>query len=128
MENFSLIFLVIIVIVGGVTIANYMYSNVFERRKEIGTLLAIGATPNHIVWLFVLKALILGISGGIFGYLIGTIIAVTLGPQIANIPVKPLPELILWSLIIAVAISILASVLPTLRAAKTNPAITIQET
>ena len=38
MSNLSLMFLVIIVFVGGASIANYMYANVFERRREIGTL------------------------------------------------------------------------------------------
>ncbi|HEY4760934.1 MAG TPA: ABC transporter permease, partial [Thermoguttaceae bacterium] len=35
MSRLSLIFLVIIVFVGGAGIANYMYANVFERRREI---------------------------------------------------------------------------------------------
>jgi len=39
MSNLSLMFLVIIVFVGGASIANYMYANVFERRREIGTLM-----------------------------------------------------------------------------------------
>ena len=43
MSNLSLMFLVIIVFVGGASIANYMYANVFERRREIGTLMALGA-------------------------------------------------------------------------------------
>ena len=43
MKRLSLIFLVIILFVGGAGIANYMYANVFERRREIGTLMALGA-------------------------------------------------------------------------------------
>ncbi len=43
MSNLSLMFLVIIIFVGGASIANYMYANVFERRREIGTLMALGA-------------------------------------------------------------------------------------
>ena len=42
MGRLSIIFLVIIVVVGGAGIANYMYANVFERRREIGTLMALG--------------------------------------------------------------------------------------
>ena len=44
MSRLSFIFLVIIVFVGGAGIANYMYANVFERRREIGTLMALGAS------------------------------------------------------------------------------------
>ena len=45
MSNLSLMFLVIIIFVGGASIANYMYANVFERRREIGTLMALGPVP-----------------------------------------------------------------------------------
>ena len=43
MGRLSMLFLVIIVVVGGASIANYMFANVFERRREIGTLMAMGA-------------------------------------------------------------------------------------
>jgi putative ABC transport system permease protein len=126
-ENFAVIFLIIIVVVGVVSIANYMSSNVYERRKEIGTLLAIGATPARILWIFIMKALLLGVSGGVLGYVIGTGVALVLGPRLANIPVKPLPILIAWALGIAVGIAVLASFFPALKAARTDPALTTQE-
>ena len=49
-------FLVIIVFVGGASIANYMYANVFERRREIGTLMALGAGSCLVLRIFLLKA------------------------------------------------------------------------
>ena len=49
MSNLSLMFLVIIVFVGGASIANYMYANVFERRREIGTLMALGADSRLVL-------------------------------------------------------------------------------
>ena len=72
MSNLSMIFLVIIVFVGGAGIANYMYANVFERRREIGTLMALGAHSYLILRIFLLKALLLGLAGGVGGYLLGT--------------------------------------------------------
>ncbi|MDQ7780071.1 MAG: FtsX-like permease family protein [Planctomycetota bacterium] len=128
MDNFALVFLVIIVIVGVVSIANYMSSNVYERRKEIGTLLAVGATPGRILKMFVLKAFILGFSGGVLGFLAGTGLAMVLGPRIAKVSVDPLPAMIPWALAIAVGISVLASVLPARHAANLDPALTTQET
>jgi putative ABC transport system permease protein len=76
MSNLSLMFLVIIIFVGGASIANYMYANVFERRREIGTLMALGANSGLVLRIFLLKALILGVVGGIGGYVLGTILAV----------------------------------------------------
>ena len=93
MSNLSLMFLVIIVFVGGASIANYMYANVFERRREIGTLMALGADSGLVLRIFLLKALILGVAGGIGGYLIGTILAVVLGPKLAGVIVLPMPML-----------------------------------
>jgi putative ABC transport system permease protein len=55
MENLSLIFVAIIVVVGGAGIANFMYANVYERRREIGTLMSLGAESRVILRIFLLK-------------------------------------------------------------------------
>ena len=95
MSRLSLIFLAIIVFVGGASIANYMYANVFERRREIGTLMALGANSILIQRIFMLKAFALGFVGGVCGYLLGTVLAVILGPKLAGVPVLPMPMLAL---------------------------------
>jgi putative ABC transport system permease protein len=127
MANLSTVFLVIIVFVGGAGIANYMYANVFERRREIGTLMALGAHSRLILRIFLLKALLLGLAGGIGGYLLGTLLAMTLGPQLAGVPVLPMPLLSLWALGISVGLALLASYFPARRAAKLDPCATLQE-
>lgn len=127
MEKFSLIFLIIIILVGCVSIANYMFSNVQERKKEIGTLLAIGCTPLRIMYIFLSKALILGLIGGIVGYIAGTGLAVILGPQIARITVLPLYNLFGWSVLIAVLITCVSSIIPAMSAARLDPAKILQE-
>lgn len=127
MTRLSLIFLAIIVLVGGASIANYMYANVFERRREIGTLMALGAGSGLILRMFLLKALLLGLSGGIAGYVLGTVLAVTLGPRLANIVVLPMPVLMLWALGISVLIALTASYFPARRAARLDPCATLQE-
>jgi len=127
LNRFSLIFLIVIVLVGGVSIANYMFSNVQERRKEIAILLSIGTIPNRILWIFLLKALLLGIAGGIIGYLVGTILAMILGPQIAGIPIFPLTNLFGWALVVAVAITIVSSLIPAYQAARIDPVDILQE-
>ena len=127
MGRLSVIFLVIIVVVGGAGIANYMYANVFERRREIGTLMALGAESGLVLRLFLLKALLLGLVGGIGGFLIGTTIAVTLGPKLAGVPVLPMPILALWAVAISTGIAIVASYFPARRAARLDPVATFQE-
>ena len=127
MGRLSVIFLAIIVVVGGAGIANYMYANVFERRREIGTLMALGAESGLVLRIFLLKALLLGVVGGIGGFVIGTTLAVTLGPKLAGVPVLPMPMLALWAVGISTGITLIASYFPARRAARLDPVATFQE-
>ena len=127
MSNLSLMFLVIIIFVGGASIANYMYANVFERRREIGTLMALGADSGLVLRIFLLKALILGVAGGIGGYVLGTILAVILGPKLAGVIVLPMPLLALLAVGISVVLALVASYFPARRAARLDPCATFQE-
>ena len=127
MGRLSVIFLAIIVVVGGAGIANYMYANVFERRREIGTLMALGAESGLVLRIFLAKALLLGLVGGIGGFAIGTTLAVTLGPKLAGVPVLPMPVLALWAVGISAGITLIASYFPARRAARLDPVATFQE-
>ena len=127
MSNLSLMFLVIIVCVGGASIANYMYANVYERRREIGTLMALGADSRLVLKVFLLKALLLGGAGGVGGYVLGTIAAVVLGPQLAGVPVLPMPLLGLAAIGISVGLTLVTSYFPARRAARLDPCATFQE-
>ncbi len=127
MASLSTVFLVIIVLVGGASIANYMYANVFERRREIGTLMALGAGSSVIVRMFMLKGLLLGLVGGVGGYVLGTVFAVTFGPRVAGIAVMPMPELVPWAVGLSVGIALVASCLPARNAACLDPCATFGE-
>jgi putative ABC transport system permease protein len=127
MSNLSLMFLVIIVFVGGASIANYMYANVFERRREIGTLMALGADSRLVLKVFLLKALLLGVVGGVGGFVLGTIAAMILGPRLAGVPVLPMPLLGLAAVGISVGLTLAASYFPARRAARLDPCATFQE-
>jgi putative ABC transport system permease protein len=127
MSNLSLMFLVIIIFVGGASIANYMYANVFERRREIGTLMALGATSGVVLRIFLLKALLLGLAGGVGGYVLGTLLAVVLGPRLAGVPVLPMATLALLAVGISVTLALAASFFPAWQAARLDPCATFQE-
>ncbi len=127
MSRLSLIFLVIIVLVGGAGIANYMYANVRERRREIGTLMALGADSSLILRIFLLKAALLGGVGGVGGFLFGTVLAVFLGPQFAGVPVLPMFSLLFWAVGISLTLTLIASFVPAYQAARMDPCTTFQE-
>lgn len=127
MSQLSSIFLAIIILVGGAGIANYMYANVFERRREIGTLMAMGARPNFVLRMFMLKAIILGFAGGITGYALGTALAVTFGSYFAGIPVLPMLMLFVFAVGLSLIIAVTASYFPARKAAYLDPCATLQE-
>lgn len=128
MSKVSIILLVIIVIVGAISIGNYMWANVEERRKEIGTLITIGFPRAKIYKLFFAKSLILGIVGGALGYLVGTTAAMVLGPRLAGLAVSPQSVYLAWSLVVAIVITLLGSWYPVSKAASIDPALIMQET
>lgn len=58
-------------LVGGIGVLNVMLMSVMERRREIGLRAAIGATPGEIRLLFFIEAILLSVSGGVIGGLLG---------------------------------------------------------
>lgn len=58
-------------LVGGIGIMNIMFASVMERIKEIGTRLAIGAKKADIIAQFLSEAILISVSGGLIGVIIG---------------------------------------------------------
>ena len=127
MKKVTLVMLIIIFFVGGISIGNYIWANVNERKREIGMLRMMGADRSAIYKMFLLKALILGVAGGILGYLSGTLAGVVLGPYLAGIIVKPVFIYLLCSVLFSVDISLAGSLFPTYLAARFDPHTNLQE-
>lgn len=112
-------------IVGGIGIMNIMLVTVSERTREIGLRKAIGATNKKIRDQFLLEAVILTISGGVVGILLGVLISylISLGVRFAGYDwafiISPM------SIILAVGVSILTGIIfgiyPALKASKLDP-------
>ena len=79
MEKNLLMFVVLMIfIVVGVNIFNSMRRMVFERREDIAVLSALGATNSRIQAIFILRGLLIGVSGAVVGLLLGVLISVNM--------------------------------------------------
>lgn len=58
-------------LIGGIGIMNIMYVSVKERTKEIGLRMAVGAKRADILMQFLIEAILISISGGVLGVLLG---------------------------------------------------------
>jgi putative ABC transport system permease protein len=111
---------VLTLLVSGVGIMNIMLANVSSRIREIGIRKAVGATRAEIRAQFLAEAMLISLSGGVVGILIG--LALPFSVRFITDYRVPISGL---SIIIAVLVSTLVGVLfgtaPAARAAQLDP-------
>lgn len=76
---FLLIAASVSLVVGGIGIMNIMLVAMTERRKEIGIKMALGATSTHILAQFLIESILLCLTGGLVGIVLGIGAAYILG-------------------------------------------------
>ena len=114
-------------IVGGIGIANTMYTSVLERRKEIGTMKAIGARNSNVLLIFLFESGLLGLVGGIVGALLGAGISLgvayvannAFGSEIIKISLSF--SLMISTITFSFLIGILSGAIPSYQASKLRP-------
>lgn len=109
----------ITLLVGLFGVINTMMTNVHERVKDIGIMRAVGASRNQIIKIFIYEAIVIGILGGIFGYIAGTLLAYAIGPILFNgTAISYVPLYFPLSLALAVVLSIIATLYPAFQATR----------
>ncbi len=93
-------------------VAAAMNTSIFERKKEIGLMKAIGADGNQIAGLFFAEAAVTGIIGGVIGILIGVALARMVGMWVFGAIINPSLFPVLISGILSLAVALLGSMLP----------------
>jgi putative ABC transport system permease protein len=113
-------------------VVNTMLMAVYERTREIGTMMSVGVRRRQILALFLLEAAILGLAGGVMGaatgcgyvaYLSRTGITMKMGGASMPLTLHPFiqPGYVIFVLVLATAGAALAALWPSLRASRLRP-------
>jgi ABC-type lipoprotein release transport system permease subunit len=138
MGQFMYIFVLIILIALCFGIINTMLMSVMERTKEIGILMAVGMNKRKIFKMIILEAVMLTITGGVVGIIIGTAVTKYLETTPINLSLFSegldkygFASLVYTSLssdsvviisILVIITGILSAIYPARKALKLNPA------
>ena len=122
-KSFSLGISIIVILIGSLLVLVTMMGSVNERTREIGIFRAIGFRRGHVMQIILLEALLLGIIGGILGFALGNLIAYGLIPIVIKdgIFAGINFNLGMVSILMAVALSLLASLYPAFKASNMDP-------
>ena len=127
MNRLSYVIFGILMLIGGASIASVMFANVSERKRELGTLMALGATPGMVSRMILLKASAVGVVGGTCGLVLGMLAAFLAGPQILGVTTSVSFKAVMIGMIAALIVALLASYPPARKAAHLDPCLCFQE-
>lgn len=126
-NNFTRMFRLVMVgistislVIGGIVVMNIMMVSVTERTREIGIRKSIGAKQKHILLQFLFESVMLTLSGGIVGIILGFLIAQALAGQI-DMDIEPSMLAISAGLTVSTGIGLIFGIYPAMKAARLDP-------
>ncbi len=120
---FNYIFLVVGVVslfTGGIVIANILLASVVERIRELGTLMAIGATAGSIFLQLLAEVLVITLAGGVMGLGLGAGLT-GLVAAVMRLPAAVTPQIAGLGLGTSLLVGFVAGLYPAWRAARIPP-------
>jgi len=130
MEDFTAWLIPLVAIACTVWIGFLAFGNVRERLPEIGILRALGMRSTQIFFLFLGKAMLVGLAGAVLGYLAGFVVGLRWSqvPMLAQATGRLFDlSLLIVVLVMAPLLSGLASWIPAMMAAQQDPALVLRE-
>ena len=140
-ENMMFIILSLILAVAAFNIVSTLVMAVTDKQADIAILRTLGASPRSILWIFMVQGTLIGIVGLGLGVTLGLSLAFNIDVVVPAIErllgtqflakdvyyISELPSQVQWRDVftvsgVAFALSLLATIYPSIRAANTNPA------
>jgi putative ABC transport system permease protein len=106
-------------IVGGIGVANAMFTSVLEQTRYIGLLKSLGARNRTVLKLFLYEACMVGLTGGVLGVALSFIASAVLGNF--GLPSKITPDLVLLGLGFSIGMGAISGVVPARNASSVEP-------
>ncbi len=107
-------------VVGGIGIMNIMLVSVTERTREIGVRLAVGARGGDILQQFLIEAVVLSLTGGLIGILLGIGSAQIISSKM-QWPIQISPESVIVAFVFSAAIGVFFGFYPARKASRLDP-------
>jgi macrolide transport system ATP-binding/permease protein len=120
MTNLLLVVALISLVVGGVGIMNIMLVSVTERTKEIGLRMAVGARARDILRQFLVEAVVLCLTGGVAGILLGRGVSIAV-TALLNWPTMPSLPAIIAAVAVSATVGIVFGYYPAWKASRLDP-------
>ena len=111
--------------VGGLGIANVMSISVIQRSSEIGIRRAVGHTQGKIGAQFLLESIFVGVLGGLVGAVVGVGVVYLVSAFAGWVVVIAYSRIPLW-MGLALVVSVLAGLYPSIKAARLEPLETLR--
>jgi putative ABC transport system permease protein len=107
-------------VIGGIGIMNIMYVSVTERTREIGLRMSIGARGKDILLQFLMEAVLISITGGVIGVLLG-FLSTWLVTLTLKWPTVVSQSSVLLSFVVCALTGIFFGYYPALKASRLDP-------
>jgi len=111
----------IALVISGIGIMNIMLVTVTERTREIGVRMAVGAARRDILQQFLLEAVLISLSGGLLGIVLGVSIPLGVHYVAENVRVPISIVSIVVAFGVSFVVGLVFGLLPANRAAHLNP-------
>ena len=127
--RFARILVSLVMVICVVWVALLAVGNVRGRRTEIGILRTLGFRSRQILYIFLSRAVVIGLVGGVLGFLAGGFLGSNWAGPAGQSKYEWMLNfnLLALALFVAVAITVAASWVPAMLAARQDPAVALRE-